>query len=347
MKKYMAVKTKLDLIGDIIALILSKEYDASILSMAHDCNVPISYMRKAILSILDNKILFSCIYSNTFQNKDNENISIIDEYLDNKNLFRQRVLNGYYDEITWDITLGILDSSEDELLTLTPAEYGAIRTLGENALSLKRGSLFEKKENVSPISAETLKSKKNILEAISNNYTISFFYKNKNNTNTYFVKCFPIDLFTNTTDNWLYFRASDGMVYRLDRIVHGCKVIKEPSLTPQTPISENLKYVWGSFYNTEEQPTHVVVRISPDTWNIIKKIKNDIKFRRETCKFYQRNEYYYFEDDIIGMSEFRRWVRSYGSSMILLEPKSAANEIVERAHQTLALYEASNSWKNL
>ena len=106
----------------------------------------------------------------------------------------------------------------------------------------------------------------------------------------------------------------------------------------------NQKYIWGAYSKPDDVPVHVKLRIAPETQNIISKIKRDTSLRSETRKFYQDSDNYYYEDDIIGLGEFQRWVRSYGSSVIVIEPESLRNEITERAIQTLDLYEASKCW---
>lgn len=340
----MKTKTKYDLIGDIVAYINSEEYDATITHMASDCCVPLVYMRKTLLTMLNNKILQACLYTN--DDYDDDKVSLMEYFLDNPDAFTKKLLQGRYDDIAWEMNLRVLDANEDELLTLTHMEFGAIKLLKENALTIKRGALFEKKETINPISAEVRKNKKIILDAIERNAAISFIYKNRQNL-TEQVKCYPIELFTNVNDNWVYFRSSEGKLYRLDRIIQGCKTLKDAIDSPEIPSLPNLKYAWGSYYKYGEEPIHVKIRISPETRNIIQKIKSDVEYRKNTCKFYPDGDYYYYEDDIIGINEFQRWVRSYGSSIVVLEPENLHNLISERALQTLELYKASDKWGEL
>ena len=73
-------------------------------------------------------------------------------------------------------------------------------------------------------------------------------------------------------------------------------------------------------------------------------IENDIRYRSETCKLYQDGDCYYYEDDIIGFQGFQRWIRSYGTSIVVLEPESLKNEVVQQAHEVLKKYEQAKSW---
>ena len=85
-------------------------------------------------------------------------------------------------------------------------------------------------------------------------------------------------------------------------------------------------------------PTHIKLRIKAGTTNIIEKIKSDTVLRIKTGKLYKDDEYYYYEDDILGMPDFRRWLRSYGSSITVLEPQTLIEEITENTNKTLSYY---------
>ena len=65
--------------------------------------------------------------------------------------------------------------------------------------------------------------------------------------------------------------------------------------------------------------------------------------RSETGKLYANGDYYYYEDDILGIPDFRRWLRSYGSSITVLEPQSLIDEITKNTKKTLFYYEELKS----
>ena len=79
--------------------------------------------------------------------------------------------------------------------------------------------------------------------------------------------------------------------------------------------------------------------------NIIEKIKSDTALRSGIGKLYKKGAYYYYEDDILGMPDFRRWLRSYGSSITVLEPQTLINEIVENTTKTLTYYDKLSTIK--
>ena len=131
--------------------------------------------------------------------------------------------------------------------------------------------------------------------------------------------------------------------YRIDRIKSQIKILSESFDLEQYHPSPYQKYFWGSEYKDHGEPVHVKLRISTGTTNILTKIKNDTSLRAETCKLYQKDNYYYYEDDILGIQDFRRWLRSYGSSITVIEPQSLINEIIEGANKTLSYYELLSS----
>lgn len=209
MRNYMETNNKYDFIGHVLSLIYSDEYDASIISMSKDCNVPVEYMRKVICSLLNNKIIQSCIYTTDDYEPDETDSSFIEEFLDNPGLMTQKLIDGNFDDISWNISFRVLSAKEDEILTISHLEYGALKSLKEDALSIKSGSLFEKKESISPISSDVMKNKKTIMDAIESKSWVSFTYRDRKNLSET-VTCYPLEIFTNVNDNWVYLRSSEG-----------------------------------------------------------------------------------------------------------------------------------------
>ena len=79
----------------------------------------------------------------------------------------------------------------------------------------------------------------------------------------------------------------------------------------------------------------------------IKKIKNDTLHRKNTVSLYEKNGMYYYEDDIIGIGEFQRWIRGYGSSIQVIEPAALKAKMIAAAQKTLEYYEHVDEWKDL
>lgn len=336
----------IDILTDVIALINSEDYDATIPNLAKSCNVPIEFIRKCILKLIQNSILSSCIEGEDTTSTDPE-YSFMNEYSDNSELISTNILNGNYDNILWTIDLKVLDHNEDQLLGLSPLEYSAIEELGESKTSFKHIDIFEIKNNIRKIEENERRNQDQIQSAIDCKTAISFNYK----TNSGKIEShtgLPVNIMTNVVDNWIYFElANETNIYRLDKIIRSVKSVKnkEPFQVPKG--NPYKKYMWGVSFNEIDKPIHVKLVVSDSNPNLIQKIKNDIRHREGLCSFYQEDDLYYYEDDIIGMNEFRRWLRSYGSSIQVIEPSYIRKDITDKAYKTLSYYQESEKWKDL
>ena len=110
----------------------------------------------------------------------------------------------------------------------------------------------------------------------------------------------------------------------LDNLVNKVCIIKNGEIIETSGITEIKK---------ETKANYKIFEV-----NNIEKIKSDTVLRIETGKLYKDDEYYYYEDDILGMPDFRRWLRSYGSSITVLEPQTLIDEITENTKKTLSYY---------
>lgn len=339
------IKT-LNLTSDIIALLNSEDFDATIPAIAEACNIPIEYVRKFILQLVKNTILSACITGEDPDVYDSDN-SFIDVFLDDEENVSKQLLLGKYDHYLWSIKLKVLSLDEDQLLGLTAIEYGAIQALGETDTSFRHGAIYERKDNVTKVDKSIRKNQELILTAINNHTAISFCYKDRkgiieNHTG------FPINIATSIADNWIYFElANNNSTYRLDRVTDTIKTIKNSGPFPKIEENPNRKYMWGSYFHEDAVPEHVKIAISDTRPNMIHKIQNDIRHREGLCSFYKQDNIYIYEDDIIGIPEFQRWIRGYGSSIQVIEPAYLREDILDKARKTLALYEAADEWKNL
>lgn len=335
---------KYDLISNIISFIYSLDYVATAVNLAKDCSVPLPFMRTTLYTLLSNQTIRECldIYSNS------DSTSLIEDFLESPCNVKDAFLNGNYDNYIWELNLNILNINENAILPLSHIEYGALKSFGQDILSVKKTSLFEKKETINPISDKVRKIQTTLINAKENHQKVYFDYKNSKGI-TEKVYCFPVDIVTNVTDNWIYMWTTDGNSYRLDRILHNVTIIKDASEYPHYSIPTNRKYAWGSFFKDDDIPIHVKLQISANTGNIISKIQDDIRFRKDldSYKFYPKENYYYYEDDVIGLDEFQRWIRGYGSSIIVIEPDFLKDSIIKRANETLLLYEKSKKWGEL
>jgi hypothetical protein len=325
----MKTNNNFDMIGLIISLILSDDFTASVERLSSACGLPIPQMRKYISIIFKNETLRSHLSPTPEVNDEDDN------FLKN---FLNKIVSGKADTVPFYL-IDMDDFIESYyLLPITSIESGYIGKIYPKLIQNQQTSLFEIKNSVFSIPEIILKRRDKIQEVISQKKKIEFIYKSPhfNITN---VVCTPVSIIQNLTTQILYVKDSENKYYRIDRIQSDIKKIEEHSDIDQYIPSPFQKYFWGTEYQEHGNPVHVKLRISPETSNIIEKIRSDTALRNETGKLYKDGDFYYYEDDILGMPDFRRWIRSYGSSITVIEPQSLIDEIIEGVNKTLSYYE--------
>ncbi len=318
---------RFSIIGYMFSLIVSENFVSTIESLSKACNLPKNQIRKFLAIILSNRILrdhFS-IYEDEIV--DTKNISLVLDKLDENQPISFIGLEDYLE--------GFI------LLPITPVEIGYIKTDYPELIKNHHTAPFEIKTTIDAIPEHILKRQDIIQNAILQKKKIEFKYKSPNYpTNN--IKCSPLSIIENLTTHILYLKDTENNYYRIDRIKSLIKILKEDSNIESYSPDPYQKYFWGTEYKDHGEPIHVKIRINPETSNIITKIKSDTLLRSETCILFKDGNYYYYEDDVLGIQDFRRWLRGYGSSIIVIEPQSLIDEIVDGANKTLEYYKILN-----
>lgn len=157
------------------------------------------------------------------------------------------------------------------------------------------------------------------------------------------ISFIPRGFLYDANSNYYYFLnfvGKDGAIYsfRLDRIIkmapakdeHGKFIYGDP-LPKDAPRLDRVKCCFGNQIPPDEEITPVRIAIRKSSFsmpNFRWKLEADLRYRT-TKRFDEESseEYVYYEDSILGMRAFRRWVMSYGSAMVVLSPRSLAEEI--------------------
>ena len=110
---------------------------------------------------------------------------------------------------------------------------------------------------------------------------------------------------------------------------------------------ERLEYMWGADNdNTKKEPEEITLEIKESTKNIISKIKAETAHRKygilELKEDKNSDKCWIYTDKILGRNSFKRWLRKYGSSIVVLEPEDIANDMYESAKKRLQNYEEIN-----
>ena len=217
----------------------------------------------------------------------------------------------------------------------------------ERNLFLRKGIQELKIKNTpSSVSMEVMERVKVIEKALQQEQYVKFRYKRAGASTAESIETAPRFLYFNATDSLYYcisFQNEEIVPFRLDRILYEIRIVKKqaPPLDPDDSRLQRLQYVWGAAFSMEEDPCHVKIRIKENTSNILGKIRSDISGRAH-ASLYQENEFWYYEDDIIGISSFRSWLMSFGSSVKAIEPKSLAEELYQSSLMRLENYENDN-----
>lgn len=330
----MKTNSNFDTIGLIISLILSDSFTASVDSLAAACNLPAQQMRKYLAVIFDNKNLLTHLspYPESDDEPDESNsIHTAQDFL-------SKIVSGKADSAPIYLTdmSDFIDGCL--LLPINSVEAGYIADAYPKLIQNQRTSLFETKDSLNSIPKQILEKYDIVQNAISQNKKIEFKYKSPQFDLTNIV-CSPVTIIQNLTTNIFYIKDTEKNYYRIDRVKSRIRIMPEPSDFSQYIPSPYQKYFWGNEYQEHGEPIHVKLRINTGTTNIIEKIKSDTMLRSETGKLYKNGNFYYYEDDILGIPDFRRWMRSYGSSITVLEPQTLINEIIENTTKTLTYYD--------
>lgn len=125
-------------------------------------------------------------------------------------------------------------------------------------------------------------------------------------------------------------------VHRLDRIESINEIDREITDCDES-LLDIYPNVWGNCFSDE--PEHVKVRFYNEA-NVWNKVRKDLA-NRVNGKLYEENGYLYYEDTVYGISKFRSWLYSYGSSAIVLEPESLRRHIIDSLKERQRYYTES------
>lgn len=175
---------------------------------------------------------------------------------------------------------------------------------------------------------------KEMNEVIQKGQSIRVKYKTRSGTFTEWL-IRPLELVYNAMDDLYYVVTVDRgrmVSLRLDRI-RSYRVVDEKIETGDTDILKLLPNIWGMELG---EKVHVKIKILNEA-NVQHKVKRDLA-QRIHGTWTEIGEDLYFEDDVIGIYNFKSWLNSYGSSVLVIEPESLRKEIMESARKRIAFY---------
>ena len=153
----------------------------------------------------------------------------------------------------------------------------------------------------------------------------------------------PLSIYETVENGQLYlvgFNTEGELLF--NRLDHIRDMEKQEMLIPYHDRKrlEILNYMWGADASSDELED-VKIKIFNNTKNIIAKIKA-VADGRKYAKLYQEPEndkVWYYEDTICGMNSFKKWLRSFGASVVVMEPLWLAEDMYKSAARRLEMYE--------
>ena len=270
--------------------------------------------------------------SKNIEDKKNVNIDI------DRNLILRRLKTGEYDDLPFLIS-GPADRNGlvTKAITLTNSE---LNELSDFLKHLDRTVIGDRSDTHVLFKGTTIyhtEKEMEVIEQLSEmireQKTAVITYQSEDNVLT--IR--PVQLFHTNVEDVYYLIAfqemdetsDDGesclkeMTFRVERIIDIDEAIiplPDPDMSSLPPFEK----MWGIERGKE---FHVKLQIY-DEANVIEKVRRDLGERKSKLTEGEDGCYYY-EDDLIGENIFRNWVRGYGSSIIVLEPESIRQKMIE------------------
>lgn len=171
--------------------------------------------------------------------------------------------------------------------------------------------------------------------AINEKKIINVKYRNnKNEVNE--MKIEPLALVYYEFENKFYLLGqynNNLMTYSLERFIKTDITNERFMDNLNIDFDKYLANVWGM-----ESGDRVKVKIKfIKEANVEEKVKRDLQ-RRIYKTIEEYDDYFIYSDEVIGINSFKQWLRSFGSSAIVLEPKELRDEIIEAVKKALRYY---------
>mgnify|MGYP002532019472 FL=1 len=346
-------------LGNLISILTNDAISATIEDISIILSIPVFRVREMIIQLSQFKELNGALVVEPVISSDENNFFSSDS--DSDPDFPSNIRAGYYDQQAFRLILreDAFISHNQFLFQCDNLEYRMLTSeYPELKKSISSQPYYMVKESpfTPPIENKRITNLLEVInQAIEFKLPISMQYYSPTIRQKEEKIFYPVFIYYNIASSSIYcidgFRSNDGArnAYRLDRILHA-DIVTSPkclqcSYTPLTEDEQQKLYCfWGApdFYpkasNEHNEQFHVKLKIFNETANLLKKIQSETA-NRKYGKLYQEGDTYFYEDDVIGKDSFRSWLRSYGSSVLVLEPLSLAKEIYEMERRKLEVFE--------
>lgn len=325
-----------DRLSILYALLQSDYYDFTIQAVSQDLSLPLAVLRQDCAVLFASPELKFHIFDST-----DPSLSL------ESDIFTDNLSNGCYDDHIFELSINVPLFPKGFYLPVDELEYGVIsdrfqKLLDGNHLPVNfytkhtiYDSPFEKRisQRFAMIALRDALFKIN--EAIQDKRIISFDYLTAQGEKQH-KYTIPQNIFHDANENLYYCIDYSGRTFRLDRM-NSVQLRKKTAIDKiQT---DQMDYVWGA-EAADSDPIHVKFKVIDQTSNLLSKIDRETKHRKYRMLYQDQNNMWIYEDDIIGINSFCRWLRSFGSSIVVLSPDSIVKRMKESAQKILENYGA-------
>ncbi|MCY6369513.1 WYL domain-containing protein [Clostridium ganghwense] len=308
-------------LNNIINLIKNNDEGCSIKEISEKLNIPINIVKKDMEILVYNYEFDMQLYSN------------IDD------------LDYEKDEFDEDVKWFISKIDEDKItLALTPLEMMSFQLFAESMKEpIKKinnkavNILVKNKSNVLNNDQKQLLMK--LEKSMEKNNIINITYKNKQGEFNNFKVC-PLGIVYYEFESLWYVIGTweeESYYYRLDR-VKSVAILRETFEYPKDfNIKDRMCNIWGMEFGKEYK---VKVKFK-NHGHVFEKVKRDL-YNRKNGQLYEKDGELFYEDTVIGINSFKMWIRSFGSSAVVIEPVEVRQQIIEAVKEAYKLYRDEN-----
>ena len=250
--------------------------------------------------------------------------------------FVNEIKSGKYD----DVEIFISTPYENKIeLVLSSEEIEVLQDFTDKRLdkSHSRGQSYLIKNSNSGFSERDIELSNFISETMEDGSSLVIRYKSPKEGEEEFTRTIrPVRIVHNTEDNLVYVCDQEGHFYRFDNIRDYKPSSEVLEISPELDMKKFDK-MWG--VNISEDYIHIKLKIF-DEVGTIDRVKKDLgkKVSKDTFVYYPEKGYAIYEDDIVGVGSFMSWLYSYGSSVVLLEPKELVDRVVSSIKMRKDMY---------
>jgi len=122
--------------------------------------------------------------------------------------------------------------------------------------------------------------------------------------------------------------------FRIDRIAGIAVTNRRFQYPSEFDLSDYASSMWGVYAG---EPTRVRVRFF-DEMNVLARLRAEIADRPSACLTHVDAGVWELVDTVAGLSEFRVWLRSFGSSALVIEPECLRMQLIESAMRMRDMY---------